>query len=171
MKKLLKNNRGKNMKNTNNIFSILIMAILCLGSIASFSSCRDPEPPIKENVKEYVLTDILDCGTYKNIDESMKDYIVINSDNTISLMDFDGHELATSYAELLKDSKMTEEEFCELLKTPYTTTVYSEDIEDMYKINVPLFGDDSNLMMNFKYNSKDKTILYHRCLYKFESNE
>lgn len=150
------------MKNLKKFLSIFVAAFLCLGCTIVFAGCDESE---FGNTETFILTDVLESGTYKNMDESKNDCLVINDDNTISLVNFDGHELAVSYAELLGEAGVTEDEFCELLKTPYQTTVYKE-AEEAYVISVQLFGDDSNIGMNFKYNSEDKAIFYHSCFYK-----
>lgn len=161
------------MKIKKKFLSVFIIASFCLNSTFIFVGCGDPEPPeiLQENVDTFILTEVVESGMYINMDESKNDYIVINDDNTISLMHFDGQELAASYTEVLNEINMTEEEFCELMETPYDTIVHNEDVEGMYTISANLFGDDAPIRMNFKYNSKDKTILYHRCLYKIETDE
>lgn len=156
------------MKKFKKILSFFVTAPLSLSLTIAFTGCGESE---FGNTETFILTDVLESGTYKNMDESKNDYLVINDDDTISLVNFDGHELAVSYAEMLGEVGVTEEVFCELLKTPYKTTVYNEEAEDTYVISVPLFGDNSYIGMNFKYNSEDKTILYHSCFYKIKTNE
>lgn len=161
------------MKIIKNVLSTFLITILCLGSTIVFTGCGEPESPdfMVENAETYSLTEIVESGIYKNMDESKEDYLVISDDNTISLINFDEKELADSYAQLFEEFSLQKEEFYELLKTPYQATVSSGETEEMYTIRVPMFGDDANSGMNFKYNSEDKTIFYYRCLYKIEANE
>ena len=162
-----------NMKNIKKFFSVFILVSLCASSSFLCVGCGDPEPPafMQGDDETFSLTEIVEAGVYKNMDESMEDHLIINDDNTISLVNFDGHKLANDYTQNLSEVEMTEEEFCELLKTPYDTIVRSEDVEEMYSISVGLFGDDAPVRIRFKYNSNDKTIFFHRNLYKIETNE
>ena len=77
-------------------FSVFILVSLCASSSFLCVGCGDPEPPafMQGDDETFSLTEIVEAGVYKNMDESMEDHLIINDDNTISLVNFDGHEVA-----------------------------------------------------------------------------
>ncbi len=161
------------MKSLKKILSIGSVAMLCLVMTVGLIGCGEPEPPefMDQKVNTYELSEIVDSGIYQNSDESKEDHIEILDDNQLALKGFDGEELAADYAEIFSEVSTTKEEFIERLKTPYSTTVTDDEAEGTYKIKVPLFGDSENVNMIFKYNSEDKSIIYHGNLYRKNMEE